>query len=444
MKNLVILHLESVSRQRLLAFAPAFPHTLRLMDEAVCFDNYISSATSTVMVLTYLLHANDFELDTSTQFLGAGPERNNRNLFEVLQDAGYHANLVCLNGFPARPIRLSAWTEDLPPIWETNDFPTLFERFDALTDAPPFAIYVWDLITHIEHSMALAPVSQGLTDQVRRACGVADHAIGTMRAMLERKGLLDRTAIVLYGDHGDDFWTHGYRGGMIHGTEPYAGIIAAPLAIRDASLAPAVRGGLASTIDIAPTCLSLLGIDSAASFRYSGVDLLKGTSDFAYSQNFTANQPDSAALDIARAFAITDGTYTLLASTGGLEMFAHHLDPGNHCNLLHFFALNGTGSLVPQRFRNAASHFIAAWSANLQATAHLVDSFERLRRALRARVAAKRDYIIGRGGNPAHTLDDGCFAKINPRGRETFFQSLPRVPAAKLTMPGLEFSWKLR
>ena len=73
-------------------------------------------------------------------------------------------------------------------------------RLDALTDHAPFAIYVWDLITHIEHSLALAMHAAGLTEQIRRACQVADDAIGVMLASLERKGLLDRTTIVVYGD----------------------------------------------------------------------------------------------------------------------------------------------------------------------------------------------------------------------------------------------------
>ena len=80
MKNLVILHLESISRQRLAEFASAFPNTLRLMGEGVVFDRFFSSATSTHMVLTYLFHANDFEVDTSTTFEGMVPARQSSSL----------------------------------------------------------------------------------------------------------------------------------------------------------------------------------------------------------------------------------------------------------------------------------------------------------------------------------------------------------------------------
>ena len=61
MKNLVIFHLESISRQRLAAFASVLPHTTRLLSEAVVFDNFYASATSTSIVVGYLFHGNDFE-----------------------------------------------------------------------------------------------------------------------------------------------------------------------------------------------------------------------------------------------------------------------------------------------------------------------------------------------------------------------------------------------
>ena len=445
MKNLVILHLESISRQRLAAFAAVLPHTMRLLREALAFDNFFASATSTRMVLGYLFHGNDFEYDTASTFEGMLPEVNNRHLFSLLRDRGYNAELICLNGFQyVRPIRLRSWSDDLPPVWETNDFPTLLARFDALTDAAPFAIYVWDLITHIEHSLALAPHSNGLTDQLRRACAIADDAVGEMRAILERKGLLENTTIVLYGDHGDDAWTHGFKGGMIHGTEPYTDIIWTPLAIRDPGLSPGETDVLASSIDIAPTCLSLLGADAKFSFPYSGVDLLHGGADFAYSQNFTANQSDGPVNGISKAFSVTDKTYTLLASSRGLELYAHRLDPGNHCNLLHFFTLDKTGRPVLQAQPGAAGHFRAGWQENPRAVESLAGDFQRLRSALVARVEAKRAYIVDRGVQPSHALDPACLDTISQEGRDVFFRRPATIGAIRADMPAFEFSYRLR
>ncbi len=445
MKNLVVLHLESMSRQRLAAFASVLPHTMRLLREAVVFDNFYASATSTLMVVGYCFHGNDFEYDTSSEFEGMLTAGNNPNFFSILRERGYHANLICLNGFEhTKPIQLRSWSGRLPPVWGTNDFPTLFKRFDELTDAAPFAIYVWDLITHIEHSLALSPYSNGLTDQIRRACAVADDAVGEMRAILERKGLLENTVIVIYGDHGDDPWTHGFKGGLIHGTEPYTDIIWTPLAIRDPGLAPRKVDGIASTIDIAPTCLSLLGIDEKLAFPYSGIDLFHGSAVFAYSQNFTANQPDDPARGIAKAYSITDPTYTLLASSRGLEMYAHRLDPGNHCNLLRFFALDKAGRpvLLPQP--GAAGHFKAAWEDNRSSTNGLADDFLRLRSALAARVEAKGAYVVARAAGALHTLPRACFDTLSHEGRDAFFHRAAAPAAAPGRMPEFDISYRLR
>ena len=444
MRNFLILHLESITRQRLAAFASAFPNTRRLMRDALVFDNFFSSATSTLMVVGYLLHGNDFEFDASSEFEGMRPAGNNRNLYSVLRSRGYNADLICLNAFhTASPTRLAAWPDDLQPVWGTNDFPTLFARFDELTDARPFAIYVWDLITHIEHSLALAPFSAGLTDQIRRACGVADDAIGTMLATLERKALLDDTTIVVYGDHGDDYWTHGFKGGMVHATEPYTAITWTPLAIRDARLAPGINENLASTIDIAPTCARLLGIEEADAFPYSGVNVLASAPERVFSQNFTANQPDNRELGIVKAFAVTDDTYNLVASSRGLELYAYRLDPGNHCNLLHFFDLLPEGRIALRPSSPRAGHFRAALHENASAVAHVTARFDVLRTALAERIAAKQAYIAARGVAPAFALEPHCLNMVDDRARAQFFASSDSRQLATPMQP-FTFSFKLR
>jgi hypothetical protein len=440
MKNLVIFHLESISRQRLAMFAASFPNTSRLLRDCVVFDTYLSSATSTLMVVTYCLHGNDYEYDTCAQFAGMRPLRNNPSLLALLRNRGYATQVIALNGFHAqKPVLLNALSDDSGPVWGTNDFPAIFAKFDALTDAQPFAIYVWDLLTHIEHSQALAPFSDGLTDQLRRACGVADDGIGVMLSTLERKGLLANTAIVLYGDHGDDPWTHGFKGGMIHGTEPYTDITWAPLAIRDPGLAPGNTDRLASTIDIAPTCLALLGVDERMPFAASGIDLFNARRLHAFSQNYTATQPDNVSCNIRKAFCVSNDTFTLMASSKGLELYAYRIDPGNHCNLLNFFDIDAHGRLAYVRRADASPHFRAALQDNPRSIDALTRDFALLRDALGAHVGAKRAHVVAHGVDPRTTLDPRCFVTIN-RSQHFF----GHVDAARSPMPAFEYTYNLR
>ena len=158
---------------------------------------------------------------------------------------------------------------------------------------------------------------------------------------------------------------------MVHATEPYTQITWTPLAIRDPSLTPAISANLASTIDIAPTCLALLGIDALEGFRPGGLDLLRQRQEIVFSQNLTANQPDKEKIGLAKAFAATDDTYVLLASSRGMEMYAYRLDPGNHCNLLQFFDIGQDGALTLQDRPDAALHFKAALTNNPRAVASI-------------------------------------------------------------------------
>ena len=59
------------------------------------------------MVVSYLFHGNDFEYDTSSEFEGMLPAVNNPNVFSILRERGYHADLICLSGYQhVRPIEL--------------------------------------------------------------------------------------------------------------------------------------------------------------------------------------------------------------------------------------------------------------------------------------------------------------------------------------------------
>jgi hypothetical protein len=415
----VVLHLESIAWRTLQSFPEAFPNLNRLMPESRVYRSYFSSATSTQMVLAYLFHGNDCEMDAASGI--AKPAANNPSLFATLGEAGYRTEFL---GVTARPEKqmLPLLAETLPPVWSTNDFGALLQRFDEATNADRFALYVWNLVTHVEHAMALASHAEGLDDLIGGACAVADHALGAMLDLLERKNLMDETVVVIFGDHGDDFWTHGFKNGLLHGVEPHTQIVHCPLLIRAASLPAGTDHGLASTIDLAPTCFDLLGVAPALPFAGSGRSLVSAPRhSFAFSQNFTANQPDAAEMDIRKAFAVHDASHTLMVSSRGLELYNHRLDPGNHCNLLHFFDLDRDGVLRFQGVPDARPHFATAVGAMLGRDDTVREDFQRLRGALRDWLAGKQGYVVGQAPPVLNTLDPACLDRINRHDREAFF-----------------------
>ena len=90
-----------------------------------------------------------------------------------------------------------------------------------------------------------------------------DHHFGQLVAWLKNKGLYDSTAILVVSDHGEEFFDHG---GWGHGNTLYQEQLAVPLIVKFPGQVGAGQrlDELAQHVDLLPTILDLLGIDSPA------------------------------------------------------------------------------------------------------------------------------------------------------------------------------------
>ena len=112
------------------------------------------------------------------------------------------------------------------------------------------------------------PFPEGpLIGRYRNALHYSDQIIGSLVQGLRDRGLLERTLLVIFGDHGEAFGEHaGNFGHSIFIYEenirvPY--LVVAPGLIR----APICLGRVVSLVDTAPTVLDLLGMARPASFQ---------------------------------------------------------------------------------------------------------------------------------------------------------------------------------
>jgi arylsulfatase A-like enzyme len=97
-----------------------------------------------------------------------------------------------------------------------------------------------------------------------------DHHFSTWLSWMESTGRLDKTLIVLFGDHGEDLngWYPDDRGGealghpeeMGHGCLLYDNTIRVPLVFSHPQLEPRTIGEQVRLVDIVPTVLELLGL----------------------------------------------------------------------------------------------------------------------------------------------------------------------------------------
>lgn len=101
----------------------------------------------------------------------------------------------------------------------------------------------------------------------------ADSQIGRLLETLDKRALLNRTIVVVAGDHGESL---GERGERDHGVFIYENVLRVPLMIRAPGLTPLRVGEVVRLTDVMPTVLDLLDLPAPAIDGVSLVDMLRG------------------------------------------------------------------------------------------------------------------------------------------------------------------------
>mgnify|MGYP002515947798 CR=1 FL=1 len=158
--------------------------------------------------------------------------------------------------------------------------------------------------------------------------------IGEIIKLLCEEGLMKNTTIIFYGDHGDDYFTHGNHEGLTHAIEPYANLIHTPFWIYDNRL---VENGeckdLICTIDIKNIVEMLLKMPD---IRFSWHDLHIPLQKYVFARNAYAAQPERSG-SFNKGYCVVDGKFLLMASNNGLELYDIEMDVECHNNLLNYF-----------------------------------------------------------------------------------------------------------
>src|SRR6185295_11372133 len=86
-----------------------------------------------------------------------------------------------------------------------------------------------------------------------------DEHLGVLFDDLKRRGLWEKTLVVLTADHGEEFHEHG---GWWHGTTLYDEQLAVPLIVKPArgGSRGVVNEAMVSSVDIAPTVIASAGL----------------------------------------------------------------------------------------------------------------------------------------------------------------------------------------
>lgn len=357
LKNLILIHLESLNRISFEHNINHLPNLKKLLSSSRYYENYFSSATSTYMVITDLFYGNSeiFEHLSNIKDMFS-VEINDKDIFTELQEQGYttQVNGVDIMGTGEEFAKIyspSSTVVMVPKV--SDDFYGGIAEYIATNNK--FAMFLLNLESHLEGyeniplntSGAYCEIYQNRFEQL-------DSYIGHIFDILKETDKYQDTCVVLYGDHGDDFWGHGLHDGYTHAIEAIPFLINCPLIVWNADQSGECVDDLVSTVDLANLVKKWIGLD----YQY------KAKRKYIFSRNLFAGQPTKSD-SLNKSYMVSDGRYALLASSVGLKMYCNPIDPLNSRNLLDFFYLK-KGKLSYNNLFNTmkSSHYRSVLNQN--------------------------------------------------------------------------------
>ncbi|MBT3279311.1 MAG: sulfatase-like hydrolase/transferase [Phycisphaerales bacterium] len=337
-KNLVVVHLESLSDEVWKIFSSEFPNLARLKEKSRSYSHFISSATSTQMTQGAFLGGRDSSFDHIAIF-GSGEASDlsgDENLWTKLKDSGYRVGGMILPEIDPEEheqflkLKISPYCETDFSFKKSGELCSRVGEF--CSSESPWAVYIHPLVAHVCYTTEDNPEELDFHEYSRRGYSEMDQLVRQLREVLENQE--DDTVWLFFGDHGDSIHTHGWNFGLAHTGDPYFPLIHCPLFLTGPGIEPETKTDLVSTADCRGLILHELGINTEPLESHKTV----------FSQNLFANQKPGPGLN--KSFSAYDGTYNLLVSLLGLEMYDCRLDPENHNNLLSFFKLQKDGTIV--------------------------------------------------------------------------------------------------
>ena len=219
----------------------------------------------------------------------------------------------------------------------------------------------------------------------------ADAQFARVLAALRDAGELDRTLVVVAGDHGEGLGEHGER---THGMLLYESTLRVPLVIAappSLGYQPTRISGAVSLAEIAPTILRIAGVTPPAAMK--GRDLTRADG-LTYEMYSETEYPRVAGWSPLQA--LTDGRWKTIRAGASAEVYDLQSDPREE----HDVAAAQQAVAAAMRARAEAIHGAAAPS---QARAMAPDAQERLR-ALGYVATSASTPVASTAQNPASSI----------------------------------------
>ncbi|MFO1394523.1 MAG: sulfatase-like hydrolase/transferase [Steroidobacteraceae bacterium] len=282
--NLLVIAVESLRADML--SPEVMPNTWKFAEGGRRFLDHASGGSASrygTFTLIYGLHGS--------YFAPAYAERASPVIVDTLKDLGYEIKVFGTSPMTFPELRSTAWVhvpevveDDLQPQPGESRDAELLRRYTrwvdtrpkdrpfyafAFLDAPhfnyrvvgkraPFKPYAYGVQRAVLSAQTAASLGPLLFNRYRNAVYDADYTIGVMLDDLARAGELDNTVVVITGDHGEEFFEHGFWGHTGNFTHTQVQV---PMVMRGPGVPPGIETAPTSHVDVAPTLLELLGAD---------------------------------------------------------------------------------------------------------------------------------------------------------------------------------------
>jgi len=238
----------------------------------------------------------------------------------------------------------------------------------ATSRQPPAPFFLW---LHLYDPHAPYTPPKEFLDRVHTAydgeIAYADAQLARVLEALRAHGMIDRTMIVVAGDHGEGLGEHGER---THGMLLYDSTLRVPLILAAPGHAAAVSDEAVSLADIAPTLLRTAGIAPPAAMK--GRDLLEVRGAEVRGADLYSETEYPRVAGWSPLQALTDGRWMTIRAGAATEVYDLRADPREE----HDLSASQTAVGLAMAARADAIHARAA-AANPRAISH--EAEERLR-----------------------------------------------------------------
>ncbi len=202
------------------------------------------------------------------------------------------------------------------PYAPPEDFRDLFGRYEGSIEATNEALLEIQASASKVLDRADFDFLEALYDGEIR---YTDEVLGHLLSSLEHTGFLENAVVVVTADHGEEFGEHG---GVLHGGKLYDELLHVPLILSGAGVAAGVVDpSLVSLIDVAPTLLTLAGLEVPEGME--GRNLLGPSAAAWQDQRVFAQYGE-------RQYCVRTPRWKLIrwAASGRVRLFDLHRDPG--------------------------------------------------------------------------------------------------------------------